>query len=319
MTIQLIETAQSDELLEPDFMFADDDPDRDEQLQQRAQEWKERIGHGAVADLWTGYNFGCRYCLPMARGWAAQWQERAALPPGHRLLDSHVQPRTCDPLNTVRLEATEGPAPPAVLSPFSDPYPPEEEAAGVTRAAIAALHGYGIGVQIITKSGTRPVRDFQALRPGRGAKRGAKLGAHPDDAFGATLTFVNEGDSRAWEPRAASPAERMAGLEEAHRRRIPTFVNLAPVMDANQALELIRRTHAYVDFYHVGMMRQRESAVSPADYEGFGRQAAVLCRDVNVPCSISRPTNSVDECYRIVDDVMSLAGWRMTCATRPEW
>ena len=322
-TMQIDDAGDAQYTWAPDYMFEDGDPLFDAQLQEQSDIWRERIGASKEIDLWTGCNFGCRYCLPLLREWSRTYQKRAdvpagSLPAGSRLLDYNVRPRTGDLLNMKCLNALRGRRKPrgaAMLCAVCDPYPPEESRAGVTREAIRTLHREGIGVLIFTKSGMRAERDF---RPARGPA-GLKLGSHPEDAFGATLTFIDEADSLRWEPRAALPEERLAGLEEAHARRIPTFVNLAPVMDREQALELIRRSHAFVDFYHIGRVRQFKDPLTRAGYEDFVGEAVKLCRQFKTPCSASRPANSVDEVYRLMEDYISVQGWRILCRLRPEW
>jgi DNA repair photolyase len=274
-----------------------------------------------AADLWTGCDFGCAYCLPVARRWARKYR----VPVGTGLAQTHVLPRTLpDPLNLVGLSGRRGPMPPVFLSLMSDPYPQAEEAAGVTRHAIERLHSYGVGVRVLTKSGTRAVRDFQ---PRRGTDQdGPNLGSHPDDAFGATLTFLDEGQSRKWEPRAASPAERIAGLKEAHRRGIPTWASLTPVMDPEQALELIRLTSAFVDLYSLGAAENIGAGAPSFSYLAFGYEVIHLCRRLGASVFMRKEGKNMAGCRELarqteeIDKMMSDSRWAEVCrARKPRW
>src|SRR5450756_996318 len=71
-----------------------------------------------AADLWTGCDFGCVYCLPVARRWARKY----SVPIGEGLLQTHVLPRTLpDPLNLATIKGRGGQMPPVFLSLMSDP------------------------------------------------------------------------------------------------------------------------------------------------------------------------------------------------------
>lgn len=269
---------------------------------------------GRTVEVWTGCDFGCRYCLPFARRWARKFP----VPAGVGLAGRKVAPRTCDLLNLDKLAGLSASQrrrlPPVTLSAMGDPYPALEEIQGLTAGLIALLHNYRVGARIITKSGTRPVFDFQprphtALAPPvdfavddffedetwNHHLPDPNLGSHPDDVFGATVTFADPDRSRRWEPRAALPEERLAGLEEAHRRGIPTMVSLTPVMDPQQALEVIRLSHGFVDQFFGGGLDREDFASLPAalrrdcpvfDWPDFAREAFSLCKRLDVPCYI---------------------------------
>ncbi len=169
------------------------------------------------ANLYTGCEFGCTYCIPDGRRWAKRF---GPMLDDLALLAKHMRVRTCDPLDLDRLMMVRAvkysKLQPVSLSRYSDPYCALKETVGVTKRAIAELHRRGVGVRIITKGGMRACRDFQAPGADGQGRYAPALGAHPDDAFGATVTLVDEKDSAHWEPGAAPPAERMEGLRAAH-------------------------------------------------------------------------------------------------------
>jgi DNA repair photolyase len=124
-----------------------------------------------------------------------------------------------------------------MLSFSTDPYHPGDTA--LTREVLKMLQPYGLGICTLTKGGRRALRDLDLFRPGR-------------DAFASTLTSLDDAFSLKWERSAALPADRLDTLRTFHDAGIFTWVSLEPVLDTAAALEIIRRTHAFVDLYKVG-------------------------------------------------------------------
>lgn len=140
-----------------------------------------------------------------------------------------------------------------------DPYQQIDEHFDITRQAIQMMKDAGIIVRILTKGGLRSIRDFDLLT--------AK------DWYGATLTFVDEKKSLEYEPFAAVPEERFECLKEAHSKGIQTWASLEPVIDIEQSLDIIKRTHKFVDMFKVGKLNHSEIDV---DWGDFGRRAVDL-------------------------------------------
>jgi hypothetical protein len=76
------------------------------------------------------------------------------------------------------------------------------------------------------------------------------------DFFGVSLTFPNEADARYWEPGAASPADRIAALEEAHKQGLKTWCSMEAVIDQAQALNLIDIIDEFADFIWIGKVNK---------------------------------------------------------------
>lgn len=151
---------------------------------------------------------------------------------------SHPEPRA-DFLRALGKEACKLKPTEAVLLCFTcDPYMALDEQLGLTRETIKILHAAGHAVHILTKGGSRALRDIDILGSG--------------DAFATTLTLLDETASLEWEPGAALPADRIATIRDYHAAGIPTWVSLEPVLDPAIALEIIRRTHEFVDLFKVG-------------------------------------------------------------------
>ena len=121
-----------------------------------------------------------------------------------------------------------------------DPYQPIDDKYLLTRKTIEILHYYNLDVMLLTKGGLRAERDFDLLTS--------------KDWFGVTLTNLNDTLSLQWEPGAALPEERINSLYMAHEKGIKTWISLEPVLYPEVSLEIIRRTHSFVDKYKVGIL-----------------------------------------------------------------
>lgn len=126
-----------------------------------------------------------------------------------------------------------------LLSFTTDPYHPFDTS--LTRHAIEVLVEHGLDFCTLTKGGSRGLRDLDLFRPER-------------DAFASSLTLLDEKESEKWEAGAASPRDRMETLERFRAAGVFTWVSLEPVIRVEDTLELIRRTHSFVDLYKVGRL-----------------------------------------------------------------
>ncbi|NIS54464.1 MAG: hypothetical protein GWN94_25790 [Phycisphaerae bacterium] len=150
-----------------------------------------------------------------------------------------------------------------VLLCFScDPYQPLDAEKRITRDVINILSEFDIPFQVLTKGGTWASRDFKYYGP--------------HDAFGTTMTFLDDENSKKYEPRAALPGDRIEAIKEAKKLDIETFVSLEPVIEAKQSLEIIRLTHEFVDQFRIGKLNHKSSDI---EWRKFGRQAIEICRE----------------------------------------
>jgi len=162
-----------------------------------------------------------------------------------------------------------------------DPYQPLDAELGVTRKAIEILHATGHHVTILTKGGSRALRDLDLMGP--------------SDAFATTLTFPATPNgtrySKHWEPQAADPVDRIRTIEQFHAAGIPTWVSLEPVLDPEATLECIRQTHTDVDLYKVGKLnadhrlapREAKALAASIDWRAFAAKAVTLLEDLGKP------------------------------------
>jgi DNA repair photolyase len=156
-----------------------------------------------------------------------------------------------------------------LLSFTCDPYQHLDVEAQVTRRAIQILHRAGLNVEVLTKGGTRALRDLDLFGPG--------------DAFATTMTLLDPARSREWEPEAAGPNDRIEAIGAFHEAGVPTWVSLEPVLDPAVSLDIIRRVRPTVDVFKVGTLNYSERLpahlrpqVQGIDWGAFGRAAVQL-------------------------------------------
>ncbi len=217
----------------------------------RAREYSEW-----AANLYSGCGHGCIYCYAPS-ACRRQRNEFHATPKPRKNVLKQLE-KDCQRLQGKKM--------PRILFCFTtDPYQLIEKEHEITRQAIKMLHDHGLAVQILTKGGSRAERDFDLLTP--------------EDAFASTLTFLDEADSKMWEPGAASPQDRIDTIKEAHNAGIPTWVSLEPVIDPEQTLQIVRQTHEFVDLYKVGKLNYHPRA-REVDWGQFTKEVVALLKSL---------------------------------------
>jgi len=168
-------------------------------------------------------------------------------------------------IDALRKELTKfAPREQVLLSFIGDPYCVAEERNGITRDVLELLWEYHVPTAILTKGGSRCLRDAGIF-----ARFEAPL------KVGASLTFMCADDSRDTEPFAAEPGDRIEALEALASLGVKTWVSLEPVIDPRQTLRLIAETHRFVDEYRVGKMNHHPLDV---DWAAFGYAAVEMLR-----------------------------------------
>ena len=216
-----------------------------------------------ACNVYRGCGHGCKYCFAPK----ATFRQR------EQFVNATSRPNFLPKLEkeAAKYQAA-GVTGKVLLSFTTDPYQHLDVEEQVTRRAIEILHAHGLHVQILTKGGSRALRD--------------RLLLGPDDAFATTLTCLDNEQSLKWEPGAALPANRIATIKRFHAAKIPTWVSLEPVLNASTALQIIRETHAFVDSFKIGTLNYHPHAKS-IDWAMFARDVIDLlmslgyheCRD----------------------------------------
>ena len=202
-------------------------------------------------NIYKGCTHGCRYC------YCAKMQERY----GNVSYYDKAAPKT----NIVRRVAADvkklsssGEDVPEILLSFSgDIYQPAETDLKLTRQVIEILVDAGLPFTILTKGGSRAVRDFDLL------------GKSSLCSFGTTIIFSKQGYADKWEPGAATVRDRNVTVKKAHDAGIRTWVSLEPVISPKQALTVIEVMHPYVDHWKVGKVNHMPSIESKVDWKAF--------------------------------------------------
>ena len=153
-----------------------------------------------------------------------------------------------------------------MLSFTTDPYHPTDNS--LTREVLTTLQNHDLGFCTLTKGGSRALRDIDLFRPHR-------------DAFASTLTSIDAAFSAKWERGAASPADRMSTLKAFHDSGIFTWVSLEPTLDTESSLDIIERTHEYVDLYKIGRANYLPMT-STTDWESYTHRIVDVVQNLDV-------------------------------------
>jgi DNA repair photolyase len=222
---------------------------------------KMRVTYGRDAEGWNllafngwrGCAHGCRYCFGPKTSHISPEEFRIPQPRvgdiledldrDLQLLSQHDGPLSVKLGN--RWEDILRPFPHVLLMFDCDPYSPPGGDLSLTRTILAKFNQYAVPFKVLTKAGRKAVADFDLY--GR------------DDWFGISLTFLNEADTKYWEPGASSASDRLSALQEAHDRGIKTWISMEAVIDQKQAISLIEAIQ-FVDFIYVGKVDQNKEA-----------------------------------------------------------
>lgn len=153
-----------------------------------------------------------------------------------------------------------------MLSFTTDPYHPFDNA--LTRDVLIILQEHGLGICTLTKGGRRALRDLDLFRPDR-------------DAFASTLTSLDDAFSMKWERGAALPGDRIATLKKFHDAGIFTWVSLEPTLSTEASLQIIERTHEFVDLYKIGRANYLPMT-STTDWESYTHRILELVNRLGV-------------------------------------
>jgi DNA repair photolyase len=215
-----------------------------------------------AVNLYKGCEHGCIYC----------WSPRVT----HQTRESFLKatPRV-GIIEQIEKDAPKYRGQKVLLSFTSDPYQPINRYEQLTHETLLILLKHGITPVILTKGGLRSMWDFDIL---------AKCN---DASYGATLTFIEEEDSLKWEPKAAVPDDRIFVLRQAKKAGLHTWVSLEPVISPEQSLQLIKKTHDFVDIFKVGRWNY-DLRTGLIDWRDFVKEAVGLFKKYKLNYYIKR-------------------------------
>lgn len=136
-----------------------------------------------------------------------------------------------------------------VLGSNTDPYQPVERTLGITRSILQVLERFNHPVGIVTKS-AGVARDKDIL---------ARMATNRLAKVHVSITTLDPALARAMEPRAASPARRLAAISELAEAGIPVGVMVSPMIpglnDAEMERILAEATKAGATSAYTTMLR----------------------------------------------------------------
>ena len=138
---------------------------------------------------------------------------------------------------------------PIALGVNTDAYQPAEKELKITRSILEVLSAYNHPVSIITKS-SRILNDLDILAP-----MGQKSLVH----VMISVTTLDPNLARSMEPRASSPANRLATLKMLNEAGVPTGVLASPMIPAinDNELEAILEASAEIGAVQAGYLLLR--------------------------------------------------------------
>ena len=156
-----------------------------------------------------------------------------------------------------------------LLSFIGDVYCRNTDDSATTRAALELLNRYNAPVAVLSKGGKKMLRDVDVYK-----SFGDRI------MVGSTLTFFDIEKSKAWEPGASRPQERLETLSELHAAGIKTFASFEPVVEPAESLKLIEQTlkDNSVDHYKIGKLNNYKGLDRDVDWQNFLREAITMLR-----------------------------------------
>ena len=213
-----------------------------------------------ACNLYLGCTHGCKYCYAPAcmHKKPDEWHD-AARARGENVLK--LFEKDCVKLSKTRVDDETR----RVLFCFlSDPYQPLENELHLTRQGISIAAKHGIKVDILTKGDARLIEQDLPLM------------LESQTHLGITLSFAKDATRKEWEPQASTVQSRLRILRKAHDMGIYTWVSMEPVIVPQEALEVIRKAHDYVDFWKIGKLNHNKEIESKIDWVKFRGDVTTL-------------------------------------------
>jgi len=156
-----------------------------------------------------------------------------------------------------------------MLSFIGDVYSDTADNGAATRGALELFLKYGVPVTILTKGGSRCLRDLDLFQ-----RFGERI------TVGSTLTFIDPQKSAEWESGAATPADRLSALCTLKEHGVRTCASFEPVIEPEESLALIDASLQLdcIDFYKIGKLNNYEGLDARIDWSDFLTRALEMLR-----------------------------------------
>lgn len=217
----------------------------------RAREYSD-----LAINIYIGCNHGCTYCY--ARKMAERYTPKGCI----CNFDKPVPRKGIVEAVKNQLSGGKYKDKKIMLCFTCDPYPADIDTTP-TRDIIKLIKDADAHVSILTKGGLRAERDFDLL--------------DENDSFGITYSGYRDGEFLAPckdEPNAATPADRLAILDRAHKLGIKTWMSCEPVLVEEDIYTIIKLAD-YVDLFKIGKLNYFPSDINWGE---FGRKCERLCK-----------------------------------------
>jgi DNA repair photolyase len=150
-----------------------------------------------------------------------------------------------------------------------DPFPRiygDDEDRNLTVKCLGMLGLFKMRATVLTKAGYAQVRHaFPVLK-----QYGFRLGV--------SLSWVDDKKRAFWEPNAAPVAERLELLNRAQAFGISTWISVEPVIDVEEALQVIKVCGFAADVIKVGKINHHQVIESSTNWVDFLRRAKLALR-----------------------------------------
>jgi DNA repair photolyase len=172
------------------------------------------VGFDASLNPYRGCEHGCAYC------YARPTHEHLGFSAGLDFETKIMVKEEAPELLRGELSSRSWKPQPVAISGVTDPYQPVERRLKLTRRCLEVFVEFRNPVVIITKNHLI-TRDLDLL---------AELARYNAAAVILSITTLDAGLTRTLEPRASTPARRLAAIEALTRAGVPTGVLVAPVI-----------------------------------------------------------------------------------------
>lgn len=192
-------------------------------------------GNAFRMDTYMGCSFGCKYCFANARHNGILFNNKVC---DIKLVEKWFN----DAINlkktsNVKLEMLNRRVP-LHLGGMADPFQKREFEHEKTYEFLKISKRYNYPVSISTKAASLPDKYWDVLDP--------KIHTFQISLIGITDEYIKR-----FETNTPTPIERIDFIKELHRRGFWVSIRIQPLIEINEALQLIKATEAYVNYYTV--------------------------------------------------------------------
>lgn len=218
------------------------------------------LEYSALAcNLYMGCSHGCAYCYAPGCMRTTKEKWHGSVVPRKNVIaqfESDAKKIAGDPR-------------PILFCFLTDPYQEAERQERLTRQALELVTRYKLKSQILTKGFNDIISEDLSLM--------ADIGTE----LGLTISFMDDQKRTTWEPFAAPIPDRLKTLQEAYERGIFTWISLEPVIDPQEALQLIEHASGFVHYWKVGKLNHMKAVESQVDWKKFLLEVEALLQSKN--------------------------------------